>query len=75
MPCAVLGAEALREELAALTREPSRAFNVNFFCHEMPPRDEARGPSGHGARWAHGGREFIGFLEPFAEDKRFDGGK
>ena len=42
LPCAVLGAEALREELAALTREPSRAFNVNFFCHEMPPRDEAR---------------------------------
>jgi hypothetical protein len=36
---------------------------------------EARVPSGHGARWAHSGREFIGFLEPFAEEKRFDGGK
>jgi len=36
---------------------------------------EARAPSGHGARWAHGGKEFIGFLEPFTEEKRFDGGK
>jgi hypothetical protein len=30
---------------------------------------EVRLPSGHGARWSHGGREFIGFLEPFAEEK------
>jgi hypothetical protein len=29
---------------------------------------EAREPSGHGARWARGG-EFIGFLEPFLEEK------
>jgi hypothetical protein len=28
---------------------------------------EARLPSGHGARWGHGGRTFIGFLEPFAK--------
>lgn len=26
---------------------------------------EARRPTGHGARWAHGGKAFIGFLEPF----------
>ena len=26
---------------------------------------EARLPSGHGARWGHGGATFIGFLEPF----------
>jgi hypothetical protein len=28
---------------------------------------EARVASGHGARWGHGGDEFIGFLEPFEE--------
>jgi hypothetical protein len=36
---------------------------------------EARVPSGHGARWAHGGGVFIGFLEPFLPEKRLDGGK
>ena len=30
---------------------------------------EARVPSGHGARWGFGGNEFIGFLEPFDEEK------
>jgi hypothetical protein len=29
---------------------------------------EARVPTGHGARWGHGGEEFIGFLEPFLEE-------
>jgi hypothetical protein len=29
---------------------------------------EARVDSGHGARWGHGGDEFIGFLEPFDDD-------
>jgi hypothetical protein len=29
---------------------------------------EARVRSGHGARWADGGRAFIGFLEPFADE-------
>jgi hypothetical protein len=28
---------------------------------------EARVATGHGARWGHGGEEFIGFLEPFEE--------
>jgi hypothetical protein len=49
-------------------------WNVfGHFQHEVVY--EARVPSGHGARWAHGGKEFIGFLEPFTEEKRFDGGK
>lgn len=30
---------------------------------------EARLPDGHGARWGHDGVEFIGFLEPFDEEK------
>ncbi|MFO0926588.1 MAG: hypothetical protein U0736_06045 [Gemmataceae bacterium] len=28
---------------------------------------EVRVPTGHGARWGHAGREFIGFLEPFVD--------
>jgi hypothetical protein len=39
-------------------------WNVfDHFQHEAVY--EARVPSGHGARWAEGGAEFIGFLEPF----------
>jgi hypothetical protein len=30
---------------------------------------EARVATGHGARWGHGGDEFIGFLEPFDEGR------
>jgi hypothetical protein len=30
---------------------------------------EARVATGHGARWGHGGDEFIGFLEPFEEER------
>lgn len=37
------------------------------FAHELVY--EARVPTGHGARWAHDGTEFIGFLEPFDEEK------
>jgi hypothetical protein len=31
---------------------------------------EARVATGHGARWGHGGDEFIGFLEPFEESRK-----
>lgn len=37
------------------------------FAHELVY--EARVPTGHGARWAHDGAEFIGFLEPFDEER------
>lgn len=39
LPCAMLDARAMRAELEALG---AGAFNVNFFCHVPPPRDEAR---------------------------------
>jgi nitronate monooxygenase len=61
LPCALLGPDALRAELASLAREPRRAFNVNFFCHEMPPRDEARE-----AAWR-------GSLEPYYRELGVDG--
>ncbi|MDX1374908.1 MAG: nitronate monooxygenase [Burkholderiales bacterium] len=42
LPCAMLSAEALREELGALRAGTERPFNVNFFCHEPPVASEAR---------------------------------
>jgi hypothetical protein len=43
-------------------------WNVfGHFQHEVVY--EARVPTGHGARWGHGGGEFIGFLEPFDEER------
>ncbi len=43
-------------------------WNVfGHFQHELV--FEARLPTGHGARWGRGGDEFIGFLEPFDEEK------
>jgi nitronate monooxygenase len=36
LPCAMLGPEALRKELAAITAQTTRPFNVNFFCHTQP---------------------------------------
>ncbi len=37
LPCAMLGPEAMRQELAALKAHTHKPFNVNFFCH-TPPR-------------------------------------
>ena len=42
LPCAMLGIEALRQELAALQRQTTRPYNVNFFCHQAPVPDAAR---------------------------------
>lgn len=42
LPCAMLGPEALRQELSALQRGTSRPFNVNFFCHQPPVPDASR---------------------------------
>lgn len=36
LPCAMLGPDAIRSELAAITAQTSRPFNVNFFCHTPP---------------------------------------
>jgi nitronate monooxygenase len=42
LPCAMLSPEALRNELAAMTSQTSRPFNVNFFCHTPPKPDAER---------------------------------
>jgi nitronate monooxygenase len=36
LPCAMLGLDAMRNELAAIKTQTSRPFNVNFFCHAAP---------------------------------------
>ncbi len=42
LPCAMLGVDALREELSALKTGTAKPFNVNFFCHAQPEPDTAR---------------------------------
>lgn len=42
LPCATLSAQAMREELAAIRRQTSKPYNVNFFCHTSPEFDAAR---------------------------------
>ncbi len=42
LPCAMLGPDAIRTELAAIRAATSRPFNVNFFCHTAPVPDAAR---------------------------------
>jgi nitronate monooxygenase len=42
LPCASLGIEQMRGQLAALKERTTRPFNVNFFCHLPPVPDPAR---------------------------------
>lgn len=46
LPCAMLGADALRTELAAIKAQTDRPYNLNFFCHATPVSDPVRE-----ARW------------------------
>ena len=36
LPCAMLAADAMRKELAAIAAQTTKPFNVNFFCHTPP---------------------------------------
>ncbi len=42
LPCAMLSPDAMRKELAAITRQTRKLFNVNFFCHVPPKPDPER---------------------------------
>ena len=42
LPCAMLGADLMRKELAAIRAQTSQPFNVNFFCHAQPEPDPER---------------------------------
>jgi nitronate monooxygenase len=36
LPCAMLGPDAIRSELAAIRAQTNNPYNVNFFCHTQP---------------------------------------
>jgi len=36
LPCAMLGLDAMRNELSAIKAHTAKPFNVNFFCHTPP---------------------------------------
>lgn len=42
LPCAMLGPDALRQELTAIRARTDRPVNVNFFCHTPPAPDAGR---------------------------------
>jgi nitronate monooxygenase len=42
LPCAMLGIDAMRAEIAKIRSSTSRPFNVNFFCHTPPPPSDER---------------------------------
>jgi len=42
LPCALLGVDAIRAELAAIKAQTSKPYNVNFFCHQQPDPDAKR---------------------------------
>jgi len=42
LPCAMLGADAMRAELKAIRTQTHGPINVNFFCHRSPVPDAAR---------------------------------
>jgi nitronate monooxygenase len=41
LPCAMLSADAIRNEIAAIRSKSAKPFNVNFFCHVQPDANVA----------------------------------
>src|SRR5881227_3520055 len=42
LPCAMLNANAIRDEITTIRARTDRPFNVNFFCHAPPAPDPER---------------------------------
>ena len=42
IPCALLDAVGVRQQLGAVRAQTARPFNVNFFCHDEPTADPMR---------------------------------
>src|SRR5262249_47420798 len=42
LPCAMLGLDAIRNEVAIISARTGGPFNVNFFCHTPPTPSAAR---------------------------------
>lgn len=49
LPCAMLGIDAMRSELALIKAQTGKPFNVNFFCHTPPVASEVREARWHAA--------------------------
>ncbi|MGE0151404.1 MAG: NAD(P)H-dependent flavin oxidoreductase [Reyranellaceae bacterium] len=53
LPCAMLSLEQARAEIGVIRQQTDRPFNVNFFCHRAPARDEAVERAWRGVLGAH----------------------
>lgn len=42
IPCGMLSASAIEQEIQAFKQHSSKPYNLNFFCHSMPAPDIAR---------------------------------
>jgi nitronate monooxygenase len=42
LPCAMLGSDEMRKEIAAIRAQTGKPFNVNFFTHSKPAPDPGR---------------------------------
>src|SRR5664279_5888116 len=42
LPCAMLGIDAIRQEVGEIRRHTQKPFNANFFCHTPPVTDMER---------------------------------
>src|SRR4051812_34765739 len=62
LPCATLGLDVMRKELAAIATQTTRPFNVNFFCHPPPAQNAERE-----AAWR-------ALLSPYSEELGIDAG-
>lgn len=49
LPCAMLGPDAMADELALIRQRTARPVNVNFFCHAPPEPDDDRQARWHAA--------------------------
>jgi nitronate monooxygenase len=58
LPCAMLSADKIREEITAIRAETSNPFNVNFFTHTEPAPDE-----GAQGRWRERLRPYYDEME------------
>lgn len=60
LPCAMLGAEEVRDKTLAIQSATDNPFNLNFFCHVSPELDDARN------------QKWLSTLAPYLEEFSID---
>ena len=60
LPCAMLTADKIHEEVNLIRSKTSRSFNLNFFCHKNPQQDEQKQ------------RAWLNTLSPYFEEFEID---